>query len=151
VYTNPNKILANFERLEPQHVAALVGHTHVPGVFLDDPYFESPSDLPEMNFHPLSADEKAIVNVGSVGQPRDRDVRASYVVIWEAGETPPGMEDLVSSGSGGRRGPSSNGGRDQRVIVEFVRVEYDVEQAVHKILKEPELDDFLGQRLLDGR
>jgi len=25
----------------------LFGHTHVPGVFLDDPYFESPADLPD--------------------------------------------------------------------------------------------------------
>ncbi|HEY3241958.1 MAG TPA: metallophosphoesterase family protein, partial [Phycisphaerae bacterium] len=147
VYTNPNKILANFERLEPHHVAALVGHTHVPGVFLDDPYFESPSDLPEMNFHPLNPGDKAIINVGSVGQPRDRDVRASYVVIWQAGEVPPGMDDLVSGGPGAaRRGPA--GGAAKRIIVEFVRVEYDIESAVHKILSEPELDDFLGQRLL---
>jgi hypothetical protein len=32
-----------------------------------------------------------------------------------------------------------------------VRVEYDVEKAVKKILAVPELDDFLGTRLLDGR
>jgi hypothetical protein len=35
--------------------------------------------------------------------------------------------------------------------VEFVRVPYDVEKAVHKIKAVPELDSFLGERLLDGR
>lgn len=130
VYTNPSKILANFERLEAHHMTCLVGHTHVPGVFLDDPYFDPPDDLPEMNHYTITEDEKAIINVGSVGQPRDRDVRASYVIITVNGQAP------------------NNG---YRAEVEFIRVEYDVEKAVNKILAVPELDDFLGTRLLDGR
>ncbi|UCG17729.1 MAG: metallophosphoesterase family protein [Phycisphaerales bacterium] len=130
VYTNPNKILANFDRLGERHRACLVGHTHVPGVFLDDPYFDSPADLADANRYVLTEDEKAIINVGSIGQPRDRDVRASYVVVRENGE---------------------GGDEDYQASVEFVRVEYDVELAVKRILAVPELDDFLGTRLLDGR
>ena len=35
--------------------------------------------------------------------------------------------------------------------VEFVRVEYDVEKTVQRILAEPALDDLLGTRLYEGR
>ena len=78
VYTNPQKLLSNFERFE--QLTCFCGHTHVPGVFLDDPYFEPPNELGEINRYVLG-DEKVIINVGSVGQPRDRDPRAAYVVI----------------------------------------------------------------------
>jgi len=118
VYSNPSKLLANFERLS--EVACFVGHTHVPGVFVDDPYFESPDELAEPNVYEIAEDDKVIINVGSVGQPRDRDPRAAYGIV--------------------------DNGR-----VEFIRLEYDIETAVQKILSTPELDDFLGHRLLEGR
>jgi diadenosine tetraphosphatase ApaH/serine/threonine PP2A family protein phosphatase len=118
VYSNPHKLMANFERLE--QVACFIGHTHVPGVFVDDPYFESPDELAEPGIYEIAADDKVIINIGSVGQPRDRDPRTAYGIV-----------------SDGR--------------VEFVRLEYDVEKTVHKILSTPELDDFLGHRLLEGR
>ena len=35
--------------------------------------------------------------------------------------------------------------------VELKRVEYDVEATIQKIYDEPELDDFLGNRLREGR
>ena len=36
----------------------------------------------ELNsFYPIIPDEKAIINIGSVGQPRDKDNRASYVYV----------------------------------------------------------------------
>ncbi|MFH1614310.1 MAG: metallophosphoesterase family protein [Planctomycetota bacterium] len=76
VYTNPSKISLCFERVE--HVC-FIGHTHLPGVFLDDPDFYSPDELG--NVYPIVESEKAIINVGSVGQPRDRDNRASYAYI----------------------------------------------------------------------
>jgi diadenosine tetraphosphatase ApaH/serine/threonine PP2A family protein phosphatase len=141
VYTNPNKILANFDRLGEQYRACLVGHTHVPGVFLDDPYFDSPADLAEPFRYELTDEEKAIINVGSVGQPRDRDIRASYIIVHEP-------EDARQEGAAN---PGSGGNGDFHAVVEFVRVAYDVEKAVKKILAVPELDDFLGTRLLDGR
>ncbi len=75
IYNNPNKLHGLFDRFGQ---LCLIGHTHVPGVFLPAPDFYSPEELGgtyEVNEHP------ALVNVGSVGQPRDRDVRASYVLL----------------------------------------------------------------------
>jgi len=54
-----------------------VGHTHIPGVFTEDG-FSSPKDL--FGVYMLS-NEKALINVGSVGQPRDGDTRACYVTF----------------------------------------------------------------------
>lgn len=78
VYTNPAKIHGLFERIGK---ICFVGHTHVPGVFLDTPDFYSPDEV-DYEFE-LSANYKSLINVGSVGQPRDRDNRASYVVVDE--------------------------------------------------------------------
>ncbi len=143
VYTNPNKILANFDRLDAHHKACFVGHTHVPGVFLDDPYFEPPGELPEANFYVITEDEKAVINVGSVGQPRDHDTRACYVVVYEGAESP--LDDE------GPANPARGAADGYRATVEFVRIEYDVEKTVKKVLAVDELDDFLGTRLLEGR
>lgn len=55
------------------------GHTHVPGVFTDDLEFFPPEQL---NYrYRLERGHKAIINIGSVGQPRDRDPRSCYVVF----------------------------------------------------------------------
>jgi predicted phosphodiesterase len=101
--------------LIPRH--AFQGHTHVPGVFTENCNFFSPEEL--NNEYRLSQ-EKAMINVGSVGQPRDGNPRACYVVL----------EDDV---------------------VRFRRVEYPLEKTVAKIYDVPELDNFLGDRLRDGR
>ena len=76
VYSNPIKIRALFERVK--HIC-FIGHTHLPGVFLDEPDFYLPDELGDV--YPIIEDEKAIINVGSVGQPRDRDNRTAYVYI----------------------------------------------------------------------
>jgi len=139
VYTNPGKVLENFKRLEEHQTACLVGHTHVPGVFLDDPCFDPPDELPEMGIYSITSDEKAIINVGSVGQPRDRDPRLCFAVFYEKGESPEGYE------------PPEVGEDEYCVTVEYVRLDYDIEKAARKIYDTPELDDFLGTRLFDGR
>jgi len=79
VYTNPAKVRLLFERVK--HIC-FVGHTHMPGVFLDEPDFYLPNEL--NNVYPIIDDEKAIINIGSVGQPRDKDNRASYVYLEES-------------------------------------------------------------------
>ncbi len=114
IYTNPGKFVSIFERFEK---ICFVGHTHVPGVFLEGPDFYSPDEL-DQKFE--LADEKAVINVGSVGQPRDRDPRSSFVILNDN-------------------------------TVEFVRIAYDVETTVKKVLAIEELDNFLGTRLRDGR
>ncbi len=78
VYTNPTKVQLLFEKVK--HIC-FVGHTHLPGVFLDEPDFYLPEELGER--YPIVNDEKAIINIGSVGQPRDKDNRASYVYVEE--------------------------------------------------------------------
>ena len=76
VFTNPIKLRAMFDRIE--HIC-FVGHTHLPGVFLDEPDFYLPEELGDR--YPILSTEKAIINIGSVGQPRDKDNRASYVFV----------------------------------------------------------------------
>ncbi|MFQ5806525.1 MAG: metallophosphoesterase family protein [Phycisphaerae bacterium] len=140
VFTNPQKVLANFERLDAR--LCFLGHTHQPGVFLDDPYFDPPNELPDSPFFEID-EERAIINVGSVGQPRDRDPRAGYVLVYpheSAQSDNPGPASLVKQ--------AMQCSIDQ---VEFVRLEYDIEAIVKKILAEPELDDMLGTRLYEGR
>jgi len=93
------------------------GHTHVPGVFTEQFQFLSPEEI-NGEFH--LGEEKAMINVGSVGQPRDGNPKACYAVL----------EDN---------------------IVRFYRVEYPFEKTIAKIYDVPELDNFLGDRLRDGR
>lgn len=102
------------------------GHTHIPGVFTEDLNFQRPEDI--SNAHTFD-EQKTLVNVGSVGQPRDADNRASYVVL-----------DQSLSETDGRG-----------TVVSFHRVEYDFEKTAEKIYAIPELDNFLGDRLRDGR
>ena len=54
------------------------GHTHVPGIFTESLNFYTPEELGLQYTLPA---EKAMVNVGSVGQPRDGDPRACFVVL----------------------------------------------------------------------
>jgi predicted phosphodiesterase len=55
-----------------------VGHSHVPGVWRDDMTCMTPREL---NYKYEITSHKTIINVGSVGQPRDVDPRASYVLF----------------------------------------------------------------------
>ena len=58
----------------------LVGHTHIPGVITEDHNFLRPEDIDSA--YKLTG-KKTIINVGSVGQPRDGDNRACYVVLHD--------------------------------------------------------------------
>ena len=98
------------------------GHTHVPGVFTE----QIPEDLYQFNSpdeidytHTLD-ERKTLCNVGSVGQPRDGNWRACYVLL-------------------------------DGTTLRYRRVEYDIESTIKKIYAVPELENFLGDRLRDGR
>ena len=93
------------------------GHTHIPGIFTEDLNFLTPE---EVGHRYELGNQKVLVNVGSVGQPRDNDNRASYVVLNDG-------------------------------TIEYRRVAYDFEKTIEKIYAIPELDNFLGDRLRDGR
>ncbi|HAY81374.1 MAG TPA: phosphoesterase [Planctomycetaceae bacterium] len=93
------------------------GHTHVPGVFTQDSRFFAPD---EFDYQYQLGTDKVMINVGSVGQPRDGDQRSCYVIL-----------------------------EDQTVT--YRRVEYPLETTIEKIYAIAELDDFLGDRLREGR
>lgn len=97
-----------------------IGHSHVPGVYTQSGKFLMPSEI-DMEWQ---VDEPAIVNVGSVGQPRDGDVRSSFVTY---------------------DGDGTNG------TVRFHRVAYDHEATSGKIRAIEELPDYLADRLAQGR
>ncbi|MGH7386743.1 MAG: metallophosphoesterase family protein, partial [Candidatus Rokuibacteriota bacterium] len=63
-----------------------IGHSHLPGVWSvgsGGPDHAGRLDAPEAQVH-LDDGRRYLVNVGSVGQPRDRDPRACYAV-WDLG------------------------------------------------------------------
>jgi putative phosphoesterase len=96
----------------------VVGHTHIPGIFV-----EEAQKISYTNDYPveISPQKKYIINVGSVGQPRDTDWRASYCVLDSSSRT-----------------------------VEIKRVEYDVKEAQKRIIAAG-LPHFLAERLFIGR
>jgi diadenosine tetraphosphatase ApaH/serine/threonine PP2A family protein phosphatase len=61
----------------------LYGHTHLPAIFrkIDDHYEGAPPDGDREVVLPLQRGARYLVNVGSVGQPRDGDPRAGYGVL----------------------------------------------------------------------
>ena len=71
----PDKIRDVFRHFEG---LCFVGHTHFPGVFTADLRFRDPS---QFDYVYEWKGERAIVNVGSVGQPRDGDPRACCVIV----------------------------------------------------------------------
>lgn len=73
----PEKIEAIFSLVER---VCFVGHTHLPGVFTEDLLFRTPGELGGSYY---IGQEKAVVNVGSVGQPRDGDPRACYAIVGD--------------------------------------------------------------------
>lgn len=119
-YVFPDDI---YNQVKMEKIFALVekycfqGHTHIPGVFTESLEFFSPE---EIGFRYKLDHQKVMVNVGSVGQPRNNDPRSSYVTV-------DGSE------------------------IQFHRVPYDLEKTIEKIYAIPELDNFLGDRLREGR
>ena len=79
VYTtdvrNPNKMERIFSQIE--HLC-FVGHTHIPGIWTEHMTYRAPAELD--NVYRITPG-KTIINVGSVGQPRDNDNRACYTLF----------------------------------------------------------------------
>ncbi len=96
-----------------------VGHSHIAEIYPED-YSEYRTHNSSKSFR-LKPDKKYIINVGSVGQPRDRDSRLSFGII-----------------------------DTETLNYENIRSEYDVESAVKKII-EAKLPRYLADRLIIGR
>ena len=107
-HPDPNKLgayvrPAQFPKMRPyldDHAGIVLGHTHIQ--------------------HEATIDGRLIVNPGSVGQPRDHDKRAAYVVL-----------DTVADD------------------VELRRVEYDINRVITRV-EESKLPTKTGTRLLNG-
>lgn len=77
--TDAPKMEANFASM--QRDVCFVGHSHVPAVYYEDGRLYQPKDTEGPYDLGLGPGRRAIVNVGSVGQPRDGDPRLSYVLF----------------------------------------------------------------------
>ncbi len=79
---NPSIAQANFEHFDTRF--CLVGHTHVPVVYRhSNQACDGPTSSRAQGGEGETAvgEERLIINPGSVGQPRDGDPRASYVIL----------------------------------------------------------------------
>lgn len=76
---DPAKLDSIFKEFEDSEIC-FVGHTHIPGVFTKDLQFFYSKTL-ENRYEFKSHPGKKLVNIGSVGQPRDGDNRACYVLF----------------------------------------------------------------------
>ena len=130
------------------------GHTHVPGVFTEGYQFYSPD---EIDHEYTLGDGKVMINVGSVGQPRDGDPRSCYVILDDgaaAPAPPPAEPDLPRgdlSDTVSVEKPVGTPAPAGPIRVTFRRLPYDFESTIQKIYAVPELDPFLGDRLRQGR
>jgi len=96
-----------------------IGHSHIPAAVFQDA--NGYCDLVRDNPFPIVAKRKYVVNVGSVGQPRDLDPRASYAIY--------------------------DGNKNN---IEIVRLDYNIPLAQQKIIMGG-LPEVLADRLLAGR
>ena len=76
--THPSQAVVTLNLLTTGY--CLVGHSHYPFICRENGGMPLFFPLPESQAVPLDG-ERCIINPGSVGQPRDRDVRASYAVF----------------------------------------------------------------------
>lgn len=73
-YDKFDDIFASFEKV------LFVGHSHTPCIINEDLDYVTPGEI-DHNYVYKRDKRKVIVNVGSVGQPRDNDPRSCYAVI----------------------------------------------------------------------
>ena len=98
-----------------------VGHTHRPKVItLKKRYKIEINDPPAQGYFELNRDYRYIINCGSIGQPRDGNPDAGYIIFDTQTES-----------------------------VEFVRYAYDIEGAAKRI-RDAGLPQYLGERLFKG-
>jgi diadenosine tetraphosphatase ApaH/serine/threonine PP2A family protein phosphatase len=100
----------------------LVGHTHIPSLFVEQEDGSIGVEYQRDRNRHAMAEQRCLANPGSVGQPRDRDPRAAYLVV-----------DL----NGG--GPT----------LEWRRVAYDI-AATQAAMRDAGLPRFFIERLEQG-
>ena len=98
----------------------LVGHSHIPCLFIQHTANDIAGAYVDAGTRLVLNGERFIANPGSVGQPRDRDPRASYAIF-----------------------------QPDESALEWRRVEYDIAAVQHRIL-EVGLPRYLADRLSRG-
>jgi len=112
------EVYAQFQYLDAFGVkSCFFGHTHFPGIYNE----EGLCSGDEKGRFLLNDNNRFFINPGSVGQPRDNDPRAAYLLY-----------DTDAS------------------LIHFIRLEYDISKAADKILRSG-LPKFLADRLMLGR
>lgn len=114
---SPDQAAIHFDSFNES--VCFIGHSHSPAVFARD--IKERITTQTKTALKLSPDNKYLINIGSVGQPRDNDPRACYVIL----------------------------DTDRRSI-RYRRVEYDIEKTQSKMRKAM-LPDFLVERIAVGR
>ncbi len=94
-----------------------VGHSHIPGIYGLNGQLAHVMEDPVS----LDAENRYIINVGSLGQPRDSDPRMAFALF-----------------------------DSENYTVEIIRLKYDVETASRKILDNG-LPSYLASRIQIGR
>lgn len=114
---SPNDAAEAFRQVD--HRLIFCGHTHLPVIYCRPPV----GKIRTVGAHDFDPDEESryLVNIGSVGQPRDNDPRASYVIY-------DGAEQAVA----------------------FRRVQYDIQATQAKMCR-AEMPQMLIDRLQVGR
>ncbi len=110
--------IANIEPLIMNSNILFIGHTHIPYCFCNKG--EGWVNIEQTNFK-INPDYNYIINVGSVGQPRDKNPRSSFVIF----------------------DPKSN-------HISFKRNEYNIEKMQRKF-KDTDLPEAFSLRLKQGR
>jgi len=105
------------ERYDTLSDLTFIGHSHLTTAFLVTKRLALQVNSPRFQ---IRAGTKYVMNVGSVGQPRDRDKRACCVVYVTEDEA-----------------------------VTYLRVEYDIASAAQKIV-DADLPPAFATRLLEG-
>ncbi len=96
------------------------GHTHVQRLWIHDPRGKVVALNPPAQPFKLEPENSYLINPGSVGQPRQQDNRASYLLFDSTQE-----------------------------MIHFKAVPYDIPKAQRKILQ-AQLPEYLAHRLQDG-
>ena len=113
--SGPGDTFIDFQIMEDK--VLFVGHTHVPVIFKDTGGDVEILTSMEVS---LASDKKYIINPGGVGQPRDRNPRASFLIY-----------------------------DSDKKYLKIFRIKYDIKKAQSKILKAG-LPAVLAERLSHG-
>lgn len=109
--------IENFPHFDKR--CCFIGHSHVPVIISKSP--QEQIQVQRLSNLTLQEDYKYIINIGSIGQPRDLDPRAAFAIF-----------------------------DDESFLYELHRVNYDIGKVQRKIL-ERGLPPFLAERLALGQ